>query len=129
MGVTGILFAALLLGLLGYKLSNQPTYLCELFTIHPSRSTRSSSCLTLSRPQSLLISCSPTEPYPSLHHVFGVTYHLNFAPFLYLHHRHCQSKDIHLLYPSPRAFHSKLKCHLFKLFYPDPSDDSPSPPE
>src|SRR6218665_1185376 len=41
-------------------------------------------------PRSLLISCSPTEPYPSLHHVFGMTYHLNSAPFLYLHHRHCQ---------------------------------------
>src|SRR6218665_88724 len=26
-------------------------------------------------PGSLLISCSPTEPYPSLHHVFGMTYH------------------------------------------------------
>src|SRR6218665_1556652 len=33
--------------------------------------------------------CSPTEPYPSLHHVFGMTYHLNSAPFLYLHCRHC----------------------------------------
>src|SRR6218665_3971464 len=32
--------------------------------------------------QSILISCSPTEPYPSLHHVFGMTYHLNSAPFL-----------------------------------------------
>src|SRR6218665_3056137 len=31
-------------------------------------------------PRSLLISCPPTEPYPSLHHVFGMTYHLNSAP-------------------------------------------------
>src|SRR6218665_2500435 len=30
--------------------SSQPTYLRELFTIQPTRSTRSSSCLTLSRP-------------------------------------------------------------------------------
>src|SRR6218665_2530866 len=44
-----------------------------------------------STPRSLLISCSPTEPYPSLHHVFGMTYHQNFTPFLCLHHRHCQS--------------------------------------
>src|SRR6218665_1588669 len=29
---------------------SQPTHLCELFTIQPTRSTRSSSCLTLSRP-------------------------------------------------------------------------------
>src|SRR6218665_3973877 len=98
---------------------------------HPAnRSTRSSSCLTLSRPRSLLISCSPTKPYPSRHHLFGMTYHLNSAPFLYLHHRHCQSQDIRLLYLSPpRAFHLKLKCHLFKHSYPEPSDHSPSPPE
>src|SRR6218665_2231536 len=29
----------------------------------------------------------------------------------------------------PQAFHSKLKCHLFKHSYPDPSDHSPSPSE
>ena len=34
-----------------------------------------------------------------------------------------------LAYSSPTAFHSKLKCHLFKLSYPDPSNHSPSPPE
>src|SRR6218665_3779796 len=55
-------------------------------------------------PRSLLISCFSTEPYQSLHHVFGMTYHLNSAPFLRLHRRHCQSQDIifiRLLYPSP----------------------------
>src|SRR6218665_3688967 len=52
-------------------------------------------------PRSLPISCSPTETHPSLHHVFGMTHHLNSAPFLYPHHRHCQSQHIHLLYPSP----------------------------
>src|SRR6218665_2461537 len=56
--------------------------------------------------RSLLISCFPTEPYgpyQSPHHVFGMTYHLNSAPFLRLHRRHCQSQDIiliRLLYPS-----------------------------
>src|SRR6218665_232904 len=30
---------------------------------------------------------------------------------------------------TPQALHSKLKCHLFKLSYPDPSAHSPSPPE
>src|SRR6218665_952646 len=30
--------------------SSKPTYLCELFTIQPTRSTRSSSCLILYRP-------------------------------------------------------------------------------
>src|SRR6218665_2836966 len=81
--------------------SSQPTYLRELFTIQPTRSTRSPSCLIISRPRSLPISCSPTEPYPSLHHVSGITYHLNSAPFLYPHHRHCQSHHIHPPYPSP----------------------------
>src|SRR6218665_998672 len=28
---------------------------------------------------------------------------------------------------TPRAFHSKLKSHLFIHSYPDPSDHSPSP--
>src|SRR6218665_3886072 len=28
---------------------------------------------------------------------------------------------------TPRAFHSKLKSHLFNHSYPDPSDHSPSP--
>src|SRR6218665_1405821 len=38
-------------------------------------------------PQSLLISCSSTKPYPSLHHVVGImTYHQNSAQFLYLLH-------------------------------------------
>src|SRR6218665_1752197 len=55
--------------------SSQPTYLRELFTIQPTRSTRSSSCLwtPFLDPRSLLISCFPTEPYQSLHdHVFGM---------------------------------------------------------
>ena len=104
--------------------SSQPTYLRELFTIQPTRSTQSSSCLTRSSPRSLLISCFPTEPYLSLHHVFGMTYHLNSAPFLRLHRRHCQSQDIifiRLLYPSPPGPSTqKLKSHLFKQPLPSP---------
>src|SRR6218665_236734 len=34
-------------------------------------------------PRSLLISCFPTEPYPLLHHVFGMTYHPNSASFFH----------------------------------------------
>src|SRR6218665_2886931 len=60
-------------------------------------------------PCSLLISCPPPEPYPSLHHVFGMAYHLNSVPFLYLHHRHCQSQHIHLLCPSPPGLSLKIK--------------------
>src|SRR6218665_3915877 len=56
-------------------------------------------------PQSLLISCSSTEPYPSLHHAVGIlTYHQNSAPFLYLLQCYCQSQYIifiRILYPSP----------------------------
>src|SRR6218665_1609755 len=40
-----------------------------------------------------------------------------------------QSQDITLLYPSPRAFRSKLKCHLFKHSYPYTFNRSPSPHE
>src|SRR6218665_2523788 len=41
-----------------------------------------------------LISCSPTEPFPSLHHVFEMTFRLNQALSLYLHHHHCQPQPI-----------------------------------
>src|SRR6218665_3359876 len=46
--------------------------------------------------RSLLISCSPTEAYPSLHHIFGMTttstpHHLFTSTTV---HRHCQSQDI-----------------------------------
>src|SRR6218665_395990 len=111
--------------------ASQPTYLRELFTIQPTRSTRSSSCHTLYRPRPVTSHLMfSTEPYPPMHHVFKMTYHLSSASFLYLHHRHCQSQDIHILYiRHPRVFHSKLKCHHFKHFYPDPSEHSPSPPE
>src|SRR6218665_2631506 len=85
--------------------SSQATYLRELFTIQPTQSTLSSSCLTISRPPgtSYLIfskrAISNTAP-----RLWKMTNNLNSAPFLYLHHRHCQSQDIifiRLLYPSP----------------------------
>ena len=87
--------------------------------------------LPFSAPRSLLILCSPTEPYPSLHHVFRMTYHLNSALFLYFHHHHCQSQDnifirSLLIHHPTRAFHSKLKCHLLKTSYPESSDHPPS---
>ena len=50
-----------------WLLRHHCTYLRELFTIQPTRSTRYSSYLILSRPQSSLISPSPTEPYPVPH--------------------------------------------------------------
>src|SRR6218665_2059541 len=70
-------------------------------------------------PQSLLISCSPTEPYPSLHHVVGImTYHQNSAPFLYLLHRYCQSQYIifiWILYPSPPDLPLKTKMPSLQI--------------
>src|SRR6218665_623282 len=71
--------------------SSEPTYLCELLTIQPTRSTRSSSCLTLSRPPVTSHLTFSIEPYLSLHHVSGMTCHLNSAPILYLHHHHSKS--------------------------------------
>src|SRR6218665_524141 len=38
------------------------------------------------------------------------------------HHLHLPPLSV-----TPRAFHSKLKSHLFNHSYPDPSDHSPSP--
>src|SRR6218665_1296697 len=104
--------------------SSQPKYLRELFTIQPTRALLDHHPVSpFLDPRSLPISCSPTKPHPSMHHVFGMTYHLNSAPFLYLHHalslpitRHHIQFFIRLLYSSPRAFHSKLKCHLFKHY-------------
>src|SRR5688572_7875440 len=86
---------------------SQPRYLRDLFTIQSTRSTRSSSILTLSLDllslDSLLISSSPIEQYPTLQHVSGTTYLLSSALFRFLNH-HLQSPTIiriRLLYPSP----------------------------
>src|SRR6218665_2377457 len=110
--------------------SSQPTYLRELFTIQPTRSSQSSSCLTFSRPPvtshltfseraisvtaPLLWNDLPPElrtfslPPPSS--LQSIKHHLNHAP----------------LSVTPQAFHSKLKFHLFKLSFSD-SPDSISP--
>src|SRR6218665_4049608 len=37
-----------------------------------------------SRPSRFCIGGSPTEPHTSLHHVSGMKFHMNPAPFLYL---------------------------------------------
>jgi len=69
----------------------------------------------------LLISCSPTEPYPSLHNIFWMTYHLNSTPFLYLHHHYCQSQDIifiRLLYQSPPGLPLKPKMPSLQKLLP-----------
>ena len=80
---------------------SQPTYLCELFTIQQTRSTRSSFCLGLSRlpVTSHLMFSNRLTPRPSLHLNSGMACHLNSAVPLYLRH-HCQSQTfIWLLCP------------------------------
>src|SRR6218665_947434 len=102
--------------------SSQPTYLRELFTIQPTRSTRSSSCFPLSRLQvtsHLMFSnraISVTAP-----RLLNYLYHLNSAPFLYLHHCHCQSQDIifiRLLYPSLPSLPLKIKMSSLQTLLP-----------
>src|SRR6218665_855493 len=111
--------------------SCQPTSLRELFTIQPTRSTRSSSSVTLSQPpvtSHLMFSnraISITAPRlwndlpPELRTIFSPP-----PPSLPItrHHLHLPPLSV-----TPRTFHSKLKSHLFNLSYPDPSDHSPSP--
>src|SRR6218665_3213735 len=106
--------------------SSQPTYLREFFTIQPTRSTRSASCPTFSRfPAAvtfhLMFSNRAISSYPPLHHVFGMTYHLNSAPFIYLRHPHSQSQDIiflRLLYPSPPGLPLKVKMSSLQTLLP-----------
>src|SRR6218665_3269214 len=106
--------------------SSQQTYLLELFIIQPNRSTRSSSCFTLSRPPVTShltfseIAISVTAPrlwndlppelstfsLPPPSSLQSIKHHLHHAP----------------LSVTPRAFHSKLKSHLFKLSFPDSPD-------
>src|SRR6218665_3683584 len=111
--------------------SPQPTSPRELFTIQPTRSTRSSFCLTISRPpvtsylmfsnRAIPITAPrlwndlPPElrtisspPSPSL----PITRHRLHPPPLFV---------------TPGAFHSKLKSHLFKHSYPETSDHFPLP--
>ena len=64
--------------------SSQPTYLRERFTIQPTRSTRSSSCLTLSRPT--------------------VTSHLMFSNrAISIHGIHCTTSLEWTIPPEPRT--------------------------
>src|SRR6218665_719450 len=58
---------------------SQPTYHRKLFAIQPTRSAQSSSCLTLSRPRSLLISSN--EPNSSLSLWHDLPHKLTFTVF------------------------------------------------
>ena len=101
--------------------TSQPSYLRQLFTIQPPRSTRSSSALTLLRPsitsslkfsnRSIAIAVPPiwNELPPELRQISDPSYNLTKSPPLAVF---------------PKVFHSKLKTLLFLKSYPD----FPSPP-
>src|SRR6218665_2607088 len=106
--------------------SSQPTYLRELSTIQPIRSTRSSFCLTRSRPpvtSHLTFSkraISVTAPrlwnyLPPELRTFSLPQPASLQ--IIKHHPHHAPLSVNL-----RAFHSKLKSHLFKLPFPDSPD-------
>jgi len=108
---------------------SQPRYLRELFTIQPTRSTRSSACLTLSRPpvtshlkfSNRAISNSAPRLWndlPAEFRSFSVP-----PPSLLITHHHLPQAPLSI---TPRAFHSKLKTLLFKNSYPASSDPPPS---
>jgi Reverse transcriptase (RNA-dependent DNA polymerase) len=104
--------------------SSQPCYLRQLFTIQPLRSTRSSSALTLLRPQvtsslkfsnrSIAIAVPPiwNKLPPELRQISDPSYGLTRTSPLAV---------------SSQVFHSKLKTLLFHQSYPD-SSSSPHLP-
>jgi hypothetical protein len=113
---------------------SKPSYLRELFTIQETRSTRSSSGLTLSRPSitshlkfsERAISYTAPRLWNDLPLDFRKFSILpSSSPIIHSHLPHAP------LLITPRAFHSKLKSHLFRKSYPDSSDPPsilPKPP-
>src|SRR6218665_1139874 len=105
--------------------SSQPSYLRQLFTIQPPRSTRSSSTLTLLRPsvasslkfsnRSIAVAVPPlwNKLPPALRQISDLSYELTRTSPLAI---------------SPQFFHSKLKTLLFSKSYPDSSSSSYLPP-
>src|SRR6218665_3063678 len=105
--------------------SSQPFYLRQLFTTQPSRSTRSSSALTLLRPsvtlslkfadRSIAIAVPPrwNKLPPALRKSSDPSYELTKSPSLAI---------------SPQLSHSKLKTLLFNKSYPDSSSSPYLPP-
>ena len=104
--------------------SFQPSYLRQLFTIQPPRSTRSSSTLTLLRPsvtsslkfsnRSIALAVSPlwNKLLPALRQISDPSYELTRTSPLAI---------------SPQLFHFKLKTLLFSKSYPDSSSSTCHP--
>src|SRR6218665_856276 len=68
--------------------SSQPTSLCEFSTTHPPPIILLSPLFRLLLTSHLMFS---NQAISITALVFGMTYHLNSTPFLYLNHRHCRS--------------------------------------
>ena len=111
--------------------TSQPSYIRQLITIQPHRSTRSSSYLSLSRPpvSSSLTFCNRSLVYaapalwnglPTYLRMFA---HPPISPAVSPPNNNSTSPPLAL---SSAAFHSRLKTELFNLSYPD-SNQVPSP--
>src|SRR6218665_135262 len=104
---------------------SQPSYLRQLFTIQPLRSTRSSSTLTLLRPSvtsSIKFSnCSIAIAFP----LFGKKLPLVKPQ---ISDPSYERTHTFLLAISPQLFHSKLKTLLFSKSYLDSSASPYLPP-
>ena len=110
--------------------SSQPTYLHQLFTI---RGNPLYSIIILSHPFSTPVTSHLTHVL-QLSHIHHCTTSLEWpttwAPHHFFtfktviaNHKTSSSSGSSICHP-PGAFHSILKCHLFKHSYPDPSDHS-----
>ena len=104
--------------------TSQPSYIRQLFTIQPSRSTRSSSYLSLSLPpvSSSLKFCNRSLVYaaPAIWNKLPKNLRQFSQPDI--SPVDVTSRPLEL---SSAAFHSRLKTELFKLSYPD-STPAPS---
>src|SRR6218665_3553831 len=114
-------------GVVGYNTlqSSQSSYLRQLLTLQPPRSTRSSSTLTLLRPsvtsslkfsnRSIAVAVPPlwNKLPPALRQISDPSYELTRTSALAI---------------SPQLFHSKLKTLLFSKSYPDSSSSTCLPP-
>src|SRR6218665_368344 len=105
---------------------SQPSYLRQLFTIQPPRSTRSSTTLTLSTPPFCYL---VTEIFQSLHsHALPPLWNKLPPALRQISESSYELTQTSLLKISPRLFHSKLETLLFSKSYPDLSSSSYLPP-
>jgi len=108
---------------LTYKVltTSQPTYLQEIISVQPPRSTRSSSVVTLARPAvSSLKITNRSFPYASPHLWNHLPHSLREPNPSHLSHvpESSSSSPPLSLSITPSLFHSRLKTHLFHKSFP-----------